>query len=105
MAAGWPNWPITALSCPPTAFIGSRKSMPRSFMWPGILSTSLWEKKMLSEVLELNGEAPSWAASCPMPISDHKEIVLAHGSGGKLSHRLIEQMILPTFQNPLLQPL
>jgi hydrogenase expression/formation protein HypE len=60
---------------------------------------------MLSELLEANGEAPSWTASCPMPISDHKEIVLAHGSGGKLSHRLIERMILPAFRNPLLQPL
>jgi hypothetical protein len=44
-------------------------------------------------------------ASCPLPISDHKEIVLAHGSGGKLTHRLIERMILPAFANPLLEPL
>lgn len=35
--------------------------------------------------------------SCPLPISDHKEIVLAHGSGGKLTHRLLERMILPQF--------
>jgi hydrogenase expression/formation protein HypE len=40
-----------------------------------------------------------------MPISDHKEIVLGHGSGGKLSHQLIERMILPQFKNPLLDPL
>jgi hydrogenase expression/formation protein HypE len=44
-------------------------------------------------------------AACPLPISTHKEIVLAHGGGGKLSHRLIEQMVLPAFQNALLEPL
>jgi hydrogenase expression/formation protein HypE len=44
-------------------------------------------------------------ASCPLPISDHEEIVLAHGSGGKLTHRLIEQMIVPAFRNALLEPL
>ena len=43
--------------------------------------------------------------SCPVPISGHKEIVLAHGSGGKLSHRLIQNTVLPAFQNPLLAPL
>jgi hypothetical protein len=30
-------------------------------------------------------------ASCPLPITDYKEIVLAHGSGGKLSHQLISK--------------
>ena len=44
-------------------------------------------------------------SSCPLPISDHKEIVLAHGSGGKLTHRLIEKVILPQFRNELLEPL
>ncbi len=43
--------------------------------------------------------------SCPLPISDHKEIVLAHGSGGKLTHRLIENFIVPQFRNDLLSPL
>jgi hydrogenase expression/formation protein HypE len=45
------------------------------------------------------------AASCPLPISDHKNIVLAHGSGGKLSHQLIQKMILPAFRNDLLEQL
>ncbi len=44
-------------------------------------------------------------ASCPLPITDYKEIVLAHGSGGKLSHRLISQIIAPQFSNELLAPL
>ncbi|MDB6017388.1 MAG: hydrogenase expression/formation protein HypE [Pedosphaera sp.] len=42
---------------------------------------------------------------CPIPISEHKEIVLAHGSGGKLSQQLIQTMVLPQFQNELLEPL
>ena len=44
-------------------------------------------------------------ASCPLPITNYKQIVLAHGSGGKLSHQLIEKMVLPQFRNELLEPL
>ena len=44
-------------------------------------------------------------ASCPIPITNYNEIVLAHGSGGKLSHQLMEKLILPQFQNDLLDPL
>ncbi len=47
----------------------------------------------------------NFAAACPMPITDHREIVLGHGSGGKLSQRLLEQLILPAFTNDLLTPL
>jgi hydrogenase expression/formation protein HypE len=43
--------------------------------------------------------------SCPLPIMDHKEIVLAHGSGGKLTHQLIQKMMLPQFRNEFLEPL
>jgi hydrogenase expression/formation protein HypE len=63
---------------------------------------------MSSEVLESNGVAPNempLVASCPLPISDHKNIVLAHGSGGKLSHQLIQKMVLPAFRNNLLESL
>ena len=45
------------------------------------------------------------AASCPLPISQHQQIVLGHGSGGKLSAQLIEQIFLPAFGNPLLNKL
>src|SRR5262245_1467151 len=41
--------------------------------------------------------------ACPAPILDHKTIVLGHGSGGKLTHQLIQKMILPAFRNPLLE--
>jgi hydrogenase expression/formation protein HypE len=37
-------------------------------------------------------------------MSDDK-ILLAHGSGGKLSHDLIKQIFLPRFRNPFLEPL
>ena len=33
------------------------------------------------------------------------KILLAHGSGGKLSHDLIKQIFLPRFLNPILEPL
>src|SRR5436853_486354 len=39
---------------------------------------------------------------CPAPILDHKEIVLGHGSGGRLSQQLIETIVLPAFRNDLL---
>ena len=54
---------------------------------------------------ELAGDASLLTASCPLPITNYKEIVLAHGSGGKLSHQLIEKMILPQFGNEFLEPL
>jgi hydrogenase expression/formation protein HypE len=41
--------------------------------------------------------------ACPAPILDHKTIVLGHGSGGKLTHELIQKMILPAFRNPHLE--
>ena len=36
---------------------------------------------------------------------EHEKICLAHGSGGKLSQELVEQVILPAFGNPLLNEL
>jgi hydrogenase expression/formation protein HypE len=43
--------------------------------------------------------------SCPLPIFDHQQIVLGHGSGGKLTADLIEQVFLPAFRNPILNKL
>ena len=54
---------------------------------------------------EFAGDAALLAASCPLPITNYKEIVLAHGSGGKLSHQLMEKLVLPQFRNELLAPL
>jgi hydrogenase expression/formation protein HypE len=40
--------------------------------------------------------------TCPIPISEYPVITMAHGSGGLLSHQLIEQMFQPAFDNDLL---
>jgi hydrogenase expression/formation protein HypE len=50
--------------------------------------------------------APSLPGSaCPLPISQHEQIVLGHGSGGKLSAQLLERVFLPAFANPVLNKL
>ncbi|HVC89255.1 MAG TPA: hydrogenase expression/formation protein HypE [Acidobacteriaceae bacterium] len=43
--------------------------------------------------------------SCPLPIFQHKNIVLGHGSGGKLTAELINKVFLPAFTNPILDKL
>jgi hydrogenase expression/formation protein HypE len=53
-----------------------------------------------------SGGPPALGGSaCPLPISEHAEVLLGHGSGGKLTHRLIQQLVLPQFRNPWLEPL
>jgi hydrogenase expression/formation protein HypE len=42
---------------------------------------------------------------CPLPITQSEEILLGHGSGGKLTSRLIEKIIVPAFCNPVLDAL
>ncbi len=51
------------------------------------------------------GGAAAAFGLCPVPATNHARIVLAHGSGGLLTQRLIEETILPAFRNPLLEPL
>ncbi len=36
---------------------------------------------------------------CPVPLTDETRILLAHGGGGTLMHRLIESVFLPRFAN------
>jgi hydrogenase expression/formation protein HypE len=43
--------------------------------------------------------------SCPLPLKDYPNILLAHGSGGKLTQQLIHEMFLKSFNNPHLRPL
>jgi hydrogenase expression/formation protein HypE len=43
--------------------------------------------------------------ACPVPLPDHKQIVLGHGSGGKLTQDLIEKIFLPNFWNDYLAQL
>jgi hydrogenase expression/formation protein HypE len=47
----------------------------------------------------------SLGSSCPLPITQQEQIVLGHGSGGKLSAQLIESVFLPAFNNPTLNKL
>jgi len=41
--------------------------------------------------------------SCPMPLSDYPNVLLAHGGGGKLMHQLIEKIFAPAFASPELE--
>ncbi len=47
-----------------------------------------------------NEDVPEF--TCPVPISDYPNVMLAHGGGGKLTHDLIEKLFLPLFNNPSL---
>lgn len=40
---------------------------------------------------------------CPLPLPHEKQIVLGHGSGGRMSHELIERLFRPTLENPWLR--
>jgi len=40
--------------------------------------------------------------TCPLPISDYKKVLLAHGGGGNLSHQLIQKMFFSQFSNSFL---
>ncbi len=40
---------------------------------------------------------------CPLPLRQHARILLGHGSGGSLTHELIEKVFAPAFDNPLLR--
>lgn len=42
-------------------------------------------------------------AVCALPLSHHEQIVLGHGSGGKMSHDLVARLFLPPFDNPALR--
>ena len=41
--------------------------------------------------------------ACPMPLPHREQIVLGHGSGGKMAADLIAKTFLPAFDNPALR--
>jgi len=43
-----------------------------------------------------------FSASCPIPISQYPHVLMAHGGGGKLMHRLLEDVFGKAFSNPIL---
>ncbi|HTP85433.1 MAG TPA: hydrogenase expression/formation protein HypE [Bryobacteraceae bacterium] len=47
----------------------------------------------------------SFTLSCPLPVTEHKTIVLGHGSGGRLTAQLVREVFLPAFDNPALRKL
>jgi hydrogenase expression/formation protein HypE len=61
------------------------------------------EDDLKTEETVAGGNLPAF--TCPIPIFDHKHIVLGHGSGGKLTADLIERIFLPAFRNPTLDRL
>lgn len=40
---------------------------------------------------------------CPVPTLQHEQVVLGHGSGGRLTADLIQNLFLPAFRNPALE--
>ncbi len=40
---------------------------------------------------------------CAVPLGHSEQIVLGHGSGGQMSHKLIARLFLPSFDNPALR--
>ena len=44
----------------------------------------------------------NFTASCPLPISQYPHVLMAHGGGGKLMHRLLEEVFGNAFSNPIL---
>src|SRR5215510_12905880 len=50
----------------------------------------------------MDGNLSHLLGSCPVPIQDTTEVLLGHGSGGKLTADLIEKLFLPVFRNPYL---
>jgi hydrogenase expression/formation protein HypE len=45
---------------------------------------------------------PTFAASCPIPITNQDHVTLAHGGGGRMMHNLLDGRVIPAFGN---QPL
>ncbi|HEX4458754.1 MAG TPA: hydrogenase expression/formation protein HypE, partial [Polyangia bacterium] len=43
--------------------------------------------------------------ACPVPLVGGDEVLLGHGSGGRLPAQLVEQLLVPAFANPALAAL
>ena len=59
----------------------------------------------LGQEMSVEASVSPLFGSCPIPIFDHKQIVLGHGSGGKLTAELIDKIFRPAFTNPILDKL
>jgi len=63
------------------------------------------DDKLNEKSLDAETTASPLFGSCPIPIYEHKQIVIGHGSGGKLTADLIDKIFLPAFRNPVLDKL
>jgi len=54
-----------------------------------------------------NDHLPGWsgASVCPLPLTSHATVQLAHGSGGRMSAELVAKFFQPRFTNPILDRL
>lgn len=41
--------------------------------------------------------------TCPLPVLDFSSVQLSHGGGGRMTHRLIEDVFMPAFKNDFLE--
>lgn len=48
-------------------------------------------------------EVKAFDMRCPLPLNDHPRIKLAHGGGGRMMQRLIEEVFFAAFDNPVLR--
>jgi hydrogenase expression/formation protein HypE len=53
----------------------------------------------------MDGDISTILGSCPISLQDSTEVLLGHGSGGKLTTDLVERLFLPAFRNPYLEKL
>ena len=44
----------------------------------------------------------SFPSSCPLPLADYPQVLMAHGGGGRLSEQLIDKIFVSAFDNPFL---
>jgi hydrogenase expression/formation protein HypE len=51
----------------------------------------------------MKNSQPLESPICPVPINRREQIMMGHGSGGKLSHDLINSLFLPPLDNPVLR--
>lgn len=52
----------------------------------------------MSETVSVTMEGPV----CPLPLHHHTQIVMGHGSGGRMTQELIQEVFVPYFSNPAL---
>jgi hydrogenase expression/formation protein HypE len=62
-----------------------------------------WQNSTI--MAKLPGNPSTLPGTCPVPQSRYEQIVLGHGSGGKLSADLLKQVFVPAFANEVLSAL